>query len=150
MKTIFNKTAQGELIDRIKKLDKNSTAQWGKMNLYQMTKHCTIWDEWVLGKNSPTYKQAFLGWIFGKRVLKGMVKDDTPLKRNMPAGKIHTVKEKEGDIETQKKIWADLIADYEQYSNPGFVHDFFGKMSQEEIGILAYKHSDHNLRQFGA
>lgn len=150
MKTIFNITAQDELIDRIKTLDENNTAQWGKMNLYQMTKHCSIWDEWVLGKNNPTYTRTFLGRIFGKSVLKGMVKDDTVLKRNMPAGKAFTVKEEQGNIEAQKKIWTDLIADYEQYSNPDFVHDFFGKMTQEEIGIMAYKHSDHHLRQFGA
>ncbi len=142
--------AQDELIDRIKTLGEDSTRQWGKMNLYQMTKHCTIWDEWVLGKNNPTYKQTFLGWMFGGRVLKGMVKDDAPLKRNMPAGKIHTVKQKVGNLEAQKKIWADLIADYAQFSNSDFVHDFFGKMTREEIGILAYKHSDHHLRQFGA
>jgi len=142
--------AQNELIDRIKTLDENNTAQWGQMNLYQMTKHCSKWDEWVLGKHAPKYTQTFLGRVFGKKVLKGMVKDDAPIKKNMPAGKAHTIKEKEGNIDAQKKIWMNLIADYNQYSNPDFVHDFFGKMTQEEIGILAYKHSDHHLRQFGA
>jgi hypothetical protein len=38
---------------------------------------------------------------------------------------------------------------YANYSNPGFVHDFFGKMTDEQIGIFAYKHADHHLRQFG-
>ena len=59
MKTIFNKTSRNNLIDRINSLNENSTAQWGKINVCQMTKHCTIWDEWVLGKNNPTYKQGF-------------------------------------------------------------------------------------------
>jgi len=42
------------------------------------------------------------------------------------------------------------VADYAHFSNTGFIHDFFGKMTREEIGILAYKHLDHHLRQFGA
>lgn len=65
MKTIFDDSTRDKLIDRINSLDENSTAQWGKMNVYQMTKHCSIWDEWMLGKNNPAYKQGFLGkWRF--------------------------------------------------------------------------------------
>lgn len=71
------------------------------------------------------------------------------MSKNMPAGKGFTVKEKDGDVELQKAIWIDLIAAYEHYSNPDFVHDFFGKMTKEQIGILVYKHTDHHLRQFG-
>ena len=67
----------------------------------------------------------------------------------MPAG-MFAVKQREGHVATQKKIWIDLIADYADFSNSRFVHDFFGKMTREEIGILAYKHTDHHLRQFGA
>ena len=59
MKTIFDKTTRDELISRINSLHHTSTAQWGKMNVFQMTKHCTIWEEWILGTNKPVYKQEF-------------------------------------------------------------------------------------------
>ena len=72
------------------------------------------------------------------------------MKKNMPAGKGFTVKEKNGDLELQKKIWIERIAAYEQFSNPAFIHDFFGRMTVEQIGIFAYKHSDHHLSQFNA
>lgn len=78
-----------------------------------------------------------------------MIKDDRPLKKGMPSGAAFEVREKEGDIELTRQKWARLIADYAHYSNPGFIHDFFGKMTVEQIGILAYKHNDHHLRQFG-
>ncbi|WP_448634870.1 DUF1569 domain-containing protein [Pedobacter panaciterrae] len=42
----------------------------------------------------------------------------------------------------------NLIADFENFSNDKFIHDFFGKMTREQIGIFVYKHSDHHLRQF--
>ena len=45
MKTIFDKTTRDELINRINSLNENSNPQWGKMNVSQMVKHCTQWDE---------------------------------------------------------------------------------------------------------
>src|SRR5688572_2004522 len=104
MKSIFDKARRDELIDRINSLNGNSQPIWGKMNVYQMTKHCTIWDEWVFGKKNPVYKQEFLGKIFGKMALKSNTKDDKPLGKNMPAGKAFKVKEKEGDLNAQKAI----------------------------------------------
>ncbi|MGG7664366.1 DUF1569 domain-containing protein [Dyadobacter sp. BHUBP1] len=150
MKTIFDAATRDELIRRIQSLEKNNAAQWGKMNVYQMTKHCTIWDEWVLGVHQPKYKQQLIGWIFGRMALKTFVKDDRPIQKNAPSSRPFIVKELDGDLELQKKAWIRCIAAYEHFSNPGFIHDFFGRMTREEIGIFAYKHSDHHLRQFGA
>jgi hypothetical protein len=148
MKTIFNEPIRAEVINRINSLTNENTAQWGKMNLYQMLRHCTKWNDWILGTQPHVYKQEFLGLIFGKMALKGMVKDDSPMKKNMPAGAFK-IKEQAGDTQALKKIWASQIADYANFSNTAFIHDFFGKMTKEEIGILAYKHFDHHLRQFG-
>lgn len=150
MKSIFDEINRTELINRIKTVNKNSSGQWGKMNVYQMLKHCTIWEEWIQGKNKTTYKQELLGYIFGKWALKSMIKDESPFKRNVPTSAHFKVKEPDGDVESEKNKWISLVEGYEHYSNPGFVHDFFGKMTKEQIGILAYKHSDHHLRQFNA
>ena len=71
MKTLFDKETRQGLIARISALDENNTAQWGKMNIYQMIKHNSKWDEMLLGKT--VYKQSFLGRLFGKFALKGYV-----------------------------------------------------------------------------
>ncbi len=147
MKTIFDTATGQELIGRVNLLTKRHAAQWGEMNVYQMTKHCVIWNNWVLGKNQFSYTQGFLGWVFGKMALRGLVSNERPMKKNMPAGPF-AVKEKEGDVELQKNIWIEQIGEYQHYSNPDFIHDFFGKMKMDEIGILVYKHFDHHLRQF--
>jgi hypothetical protein len=148
MKTIFDENIREEVINRINSINENHSAQWGKMSVYQMLKHCTLWDEWVLGTNNPPYKQSLLGLIFGKMALKSSVKDDTPMKKNMPAGFL-AVKERNGNVEHQKQKWIERVHEYEHYSNPRFIHDFFGKMTKKEIGIFVYKHADHHLRQFG-
>lgn len=148
MKTIFDKATQDELIARINTFSESSTAQWGKMNAYQMLKHSTLWVEWVLADEK--HKQAFIGRLFGKMALKGLVKEDSPLRRNTPTLPELKVKETTGDIAAEKKKWIELIGELGHFSKPDFVHTFFGKMTRDEVGYLAYKHTDHHLRQFNS
>ena len=145
MKTIFDKATREELISRINMLNENSAAQWGKMNVYQMLKHCTLWDEWIAGKTN--HKRAFIGRIFGKMALKSVLKDDKPLGKNSPTIPAFVVNGS-GDVTAEKMKWITLIKAHENFSNPDFVHAFFGKMTKEQIGQMAYKHADHHLRQF--
>ncbi|MBK1896419.1 DUF1569 domain-containing protein [Chryseobacterium paridis] len=149
MKTIFENTTRQELIERINSLTENNKAEWGKMNIYQMTKHCTIWNDWVQGINKEGYKQEFMGKIFGKMALRSLVKGDKPMQKNIPAGNF-AIKETEDNLEQQKNIWMKQIAAYGNYSNPDFIHNFFGKMKRDDLGVFVYKHMDHHLRQFDA
>lgn len=147
MKTIFEKSVREEVIQRINSLNINSKAQWGKMNIYQMLKHCTLWEEMIHGDKK--YERVFIGRLFGKLALKSVLKDEMPLGRNSPTIPQLVIRES-GDVEHQKKEWIARIEKYENFSNPGFVHVFFGKMTEEQTGYMVYKHVDHHLRQFGA
>lgn len=149
MKTIFDKSTRTELIERVGKINESKKAEWGKMNVFQMLKHNTYWNGWILGKDDHTYKQAFPGKIFGKLALKKMIKDEKPLDKNIPTSAQFKVKEMDGSLESEKSKWILLIKGYENCNNPNFIHDFFGKMTKEQIGLLVYKHTDHHLRQFG-
>lgn len=149
MKTIFDKSSREQLIGRIKQVNQDNKAGWGKMNVFQMLKHNTYWNGWILGKSDHTYKQTFMGKIFGKIALRKMIKDEKPFDKNIPTSEQFKAKELDGDLETEKLKWISLVRDYENYYNPNFVHDFFGSMTKEQIGILVYKHTDHHLRQFG-
>jgi hypothetical protein len=141
MKTIFDRATQAEVIGRINTLDETRTARWGTMNVYQMLRHCTLWEAW---------KQALIGRVFGKMALRNMIKDDRPLKRNIPTTREFKILETHGDVAAEKRRWVALVEGYGEYANPDFIHDFFGRMTREQVGQLAYKHSDHHLRQFGA
>ena len=149
MRTIFDKGIRQQLIRRIEQINEDKKAEWGKMNLIQMLKHNTYWNRWLLGKDSHTYKQEFMGKIFGKLALKRMIKDEKPLDKNIPTSDQFKVEQSNGNIEFEKTQWISLINEYENYNNPNFKHDFFGKMTTDQIGILVYKHTDHHLRQFG-
>jgi hypothetical protein len=145
MKTIFDEATTGELIGRVDRLREESKAQWGKMSAYQMLKHCTLWEEMISGKNK--YKRMFLGPLLGKMVLNNLLKDDKPMGHNAPTVPGFSIAGS-GDFQTEKKKWIAMIKDHAVFSNANFVHPFFGKMTREQIGYLAYKHTDHHLRQF--
>jgi len=150
MKTIFDEGTRNELMARIQNIPEDAQAQWGKMNLYQMLMHCTTWEQWMQGVGNPIYKQEFIGKIFGKMGLRRMIRDEKPIDKGVPTSTQFKIKETSGDISQKKQEWIQLIQSYANYSNPTFIHDFFGKMTREQVGLLVYKHTDHHLRQFNS
>src|SRR5258708_14288348 len=148
MKSIFDKTTRDELIKRINTLNEGKIDQWGKMNVYQMIKHCRLWEEMM--QNKQNLKRVFIGKIFGRMALKTVLKDDKPLKRRTPTIPPLIIKEITGDTASEKAKWAANVEQYANFSNPNFVHVFFGKMTKKQIGQMVYKHIDHHLRQFNS
>lgn len=148
MKSVLDKTTRDELISRINTLNENSQPQWGKMNIYQMLRHCVVCEEMYLGRKQ--YKRTLMGRIFGKLALNNLLKNETPLQKNAPTSPFFKIKETNGNVLAERNKWAALMEEYAHFSNNDFVHWFFGKMTKEQVGHFAYKHTDHHLRQFNA
>ena len=148
MKSVFDITTRNELVERIKSLNPENSAQWGRMNVYQMVKHCTLHEDMVLGKLK--IKRVFIGRLMGGMLLKKVLKDDKPFGKNSPTSSLLKTLRESGDIEQQKKEWIDRLDQYATYTDPDFIHPFFGPMTKDQIGFFASKHVDHHLRQFGA
>lgn len=146
MRTILNKTTRDEVIRRINALNENNTALWGKMNVRQMVKHGAIWDKMALGKTQ--HKREFLGYLIGGMVKKFFFKSDKPMDKNVPAGDLAVKGPVSSNFEEDKKHWISLIEEYGQLSGHEMIHPFFGKLTQEQVGLFAFKHADHHLRQF--
>lgn len=148
MKSVLDPSARAEIISRIQNVSDGHTARWGKMNAFQMLKHCTICDDMLLGK--LPIKRVLIGRLIGPMLLKKILKDDRPFGKNSPTSPLLKTTADNGDTSLQKEEWIGRIRQYAGYDAPGFVHPFFGPMTREQIGIFAYKHADHHLRQFGA
>jgi hypothetical protein len=148
MKTIFDKATRNELIGRIATLNESSKAEWGKMNVYQMIRHCALYEEMMLGKKR--FKRVFLGYLFGKMALRSLIKDDAPLKKSTPTVPSLLEPLTSGDFAAEKSKWIALIEEYGSSVNNSIMHPFFGDINKEQIGSLVYKHADHHLRQFGS
>lgn len=147
MKSVFDPSTRQELVARINSLSPQSKAQWGKMDAFQMTKHCTLHEGMVFGK--IIIKRVFIGRLIGPMILKKVLKDDSPVAKNSPTSPLLKTVGQSGDIEQQKKEWINTLEQYAGYNTPVFIHPFFGPMTKEQIGRFVYKHTDHHLRQFG-
>jgi hypothetical protein len=145
VKNLFDPTARAELIARVHQLNEHSTPQWGEMTVYQMIKHCAKWEDMLLGKT--VYKQSFLGKLVGKFALKDILKDE-PLKHNLPTVPSFKMTGY-GDVSVAKKEWLDLLDQHNGRTPAGFMHPFFGMLTADQAGRMAYKHIDHHLTQFG-
>lgn len=148
MKTTLDKATRDDLIKRINTLNENSPAQWGKMNAYQMMKHLRYWEE--LANGTLPARRIFIGRIIGKLILKAVLKDEEPIRRNSPSAPETIIHDASGDFAAEKARFIELV-NYNA-ANPlnDIVHPFFGKMTHQQISQLAYKHIDHHLRQFNA
>ncbi len=112
-----------------------------------MVQHNILFEEMMLGKKQ--YGRVFIGRIFGKIALNDFIKDDSPVKRNMPTVKGFGVTEDTGNTPPNTARWAALVGEYGNTTQTFFLHPFFGKITKEQGGRLVYKHIDHHLRQFG-
>lgn len=148
MKSIFEQSTIDELTTRINSLNTSSKRQWGTMDVFEMVKHCTMCDDMYLG--NIKLKRSFFGRLLGPSVLKKLTKDTTPFGKGSPTSAAINTKGQSGDLEQQKKEWVKRLNAYAHFNNHNFVHTFFGAMNKDQVGVIAYKHSDHHLRQFGA
>lgn len=146
MRTILDTATREALIQRINMLNEKNTAMWGKMNVHQMIKHCTLWEEMALGKT--IYKREFLGLLIGRLVMKSFFKNDKPMDKNVPAGPLSVKGPVNSNFAEDKKQWIHLIEEYGRLNDHEMMHPFFGRLTQEQVGYFAFKHADHHLRQF--
>lgn len=148
MKSVFYKDTRDEVVSRINSLNEASKAQWGKMTVAQMVRHCTLCEEYYYGNISV--KRSFLGRLLGKIAIKSILKDDASgFRKNASTPLQFKVSEINLDLETEKANWKSFMEKYETFKNERFKHWFFGEMTKEQLGQFIYKHTDHHLRQFG-
>ena len=149
IKTMLDPNLRSEIIQRAQQLNVESKPLWGSMNVYQMVRHCRMFEAWVHGIGDWDYSMSRSTPEVAAAALAGITADNTPMMRVAPSAEMLIIPEIEGDFEEEKKLWINHLHQYANYKNDLFIHDFFGKMTPEQVGILAYKHSDHHLRQFG-
>lgn len=147
MQTFFDDTSRAQLAERLKEINAQTPAQWGRMDAAQMLAHCTATLQMPVGdlvvKRSPW---RFIGWMF-----KGMIHSDKPFSKGSPTAPEFLIRD-ERSFEAEKKRFVGAFEKLAQGPSTikCFNHPFFGKMTVHDWGCLVYKHLDHHLRQFGA
>ena len=118
------------------------------MSVSQMLLHCQKPLDVAEGKLE--LKRNIIGFLFGKMAKKSFLQNED-FKKNMPTDKGFIIKSSP-EFEKEKEVLCDQIARFGAMG-PTIIanskHPFFGEMTEEEWGVLQYKHLDHHLKQFG-
>ena len=146
MKTFFDPQVRIELMDRLLALEPGSAARWGTMDAARMLAHCTEAMKMPTGElQVKRGLPALIGWMF-----KRLAYDDRRFRRGAPTAREITITDPR-DFEQEK---AHFIVGFlkaaqgpAQITQP--IHPFFGKLTNDQWGVLLYKHLDHHFRQFG-
>jgi len=148
--TIFDPQKRAGLENRLKSLAADASPKWGLMNTQQMCCHLSDGFRMALGEKPTADTSNF----FFRTVLRPLVVHVLPFPKNVPTipelnqDKLGTpATDFESDRETLLGYVEKLCSCDEDFKfSP---HGKFGPMSRKEWGILAAKHIDHHLKQFG-
>jgi hypothetical protein len=148
MKTIFDESTHGELLERLGRLAPDTEKQWGKMSSSQMMEHAARALEMATGRVPLDQKfiGKAIGWIF-----KGGFLSESPMPKNAPTGPTLKIADEPHFEETRERL-KELITHFHglgESGTDGNVHGFFGPLTGKQWGETQYKHVDHHLRQFG-
>lgn len=147
MNTFFNTATYQTFVQRIGQLSATSKPLWGKMTVGQMLHHLNLALGCSIGKHALADESNFLS----RSIVKWSVLYVLPrFLTNLPTGKTITVSNPKVFEEEQISL-LNTLAQMQQQTQAGVngMHPLFGKLNGKEWGVLAYKHLDHHLRQFG-
>ena len=149
MKTIRNSADRQQLIDRLSKLSGRETPLWGKMTADQMMSHLVQAGELPFEASVPD-RSTFMG----RTIIKPLILYLLPMPKEVKISPEMNQQEKgrpPRGFDVDREL---LLSSIERIGtlptdHKCLDHPFFGKMSPKEWAVIAYKHIDHHLKQFG-
>ena len=149
MKTIRNEEHRTALCDRFEKLTGSETPAWGRMNVKQMVSHLVQTATLPFEETLPDKSN-----LLSQTLIKTLVLYVLPMPKEVKTSPEMDQQEKgrvPGDFHEDKRLVVESIEKLASLSasEPCKYHPFFGPMTPKHWGILAHKHMDHHLKQFG-
>jgi hypothetical protein len=147
-KSIYDPEHYDALLNRIHRLNPDSTPGWGKMDVGQMLAHCAEVQEVMNGKQLQ--KTPFLAKLF-RGVIKKAVLSTKVYGKNSQTHPQYMVVTKQDFDSSKNRFLGALNVAFSSTKEEVLEtkHALFGQMTVEEKGWASYKHHDHHLKQFG-
>ncbi|NNG17703.1 MAG: DUF1569 domain-containing protein [Gemmatimonadales bacterium] len=145
MLSLMNAADREAVTDRLHRLTPDAPNKWGRMTAHEAVCHMSDQLRVGLGDLTTSGQPGLVTRTLGKWIVLHL-----PLP--IPRGRIETVPEMQT---ARPATWgADLAACTELIRRVGGgqasgTHPAFGPTTPAEWGVLAYKHLDHHLQQFG-
>jgi hypothetical protein len=148
MRSVLIERDREALGRRLAELTPAASARWGSMTVDRMLAHLSQSARMALGELpvKARGKRAFQSFP-----LKHLILYVLPFPKGAPTAP-ELLAAPPATVEEERRALVDLLARLGRGPRAGIgpAHPLFGPLTREEWGALAYKHSDHHLRQFGA
>ena len=147
MKTMWDAASATDIRERVARLTPEHARRWGRMSVQQMVCHLSESLKMAIGELDVAPKRLPIRYT----PLKQLIVYVAPFPRNAPTAPELT-------IAATPRPWPDDVATLQQLidrfaARPADAawpaHPAFGRLSRRAWGVLAYRHIDHHLRQFG-
>ncbi len=148
MKTLNNATDRADLVRRLKTVAPDARGQFGTLTALRMITHLIDAARMAMGEvEGLGTGLPVLSWPPFKQLILYVLP--------IPKAKAKTAPQLLATSPTEMARDVDRLCELMgRFAKPdtkvGATHPAFGSMTRESWGILAYKHIDHHLRQFGA
>jgi hypothetical protein len=146
VKSLWQEPARREVLDRLTRLTPTQRPAWGRFTAPEMVAHLADALRMALGDlptaskrlplRHPPLKQFVIYWM--------------PFPKGAPTAR-ELVARRPGEWDAELAACRDLVERFgrETPARAWPDHPAFGRMSARQWGVIAYRHLDHHLRQFG-
>jgi hypothetical protein len=147
MSTLLDPRDYDGLIARIRSLEPDAPARWGRLTAPRMVAHLSDQIRQTLGEIEVPARRTPLSWPIVRTLMmfwlpwpRGRIKGSPEIFQTPPALW-------SDDLTALETLMARFVTDPGRDRWPG--HPYFGPMTREEWGRFSWRHFDHHLRQFG-
>jgi hypothetical protein len=146
MASAWDPAVRADLVRRAHNLTPAHTAKWGKFSVAGMMAHLNDATRMALGElDVPAKAPPFLRYAPVRYLLIHVL----PMPKSAPTAPALLVRTSSADLAQEQQAFAVLLEKLGGASALAPSHPAFGPMTRRDWGALAYKHTDHHLRQFG-
>ena len=147
MKSLHDGPTRAEIRSRLAHLQPDGRPRWGRMSASQMVCHLVTWMEMALGELPTRERRLFVRFPLIKQFVVYLM----PFPKGLPTARELQSREPDGALDVDRAALAAALDRFgaREATQPWPRHPAFGALSRRAWGVLAYRHTDHHLRQFG-
>ena len=144
-KSLLDPEVEREMLSRLDRLAPTAKGHWGRMSVTQMLRHIAGGIRMATGDLAIPRRNSALR----RFPIKQLIIFVLPFPHNAPTAPALVFKD-EVDFDAERETLRDLISSFAKRDIPNWPeHPAFGPLNREQWGVMAWKHLDHHLRQFG-
>ena len=147
MPTFWDAAERARFCDRVSRLEAATPARWGRFNAAQMVAHLNDAMRMTMGELAVAPKRGPLRYW----PIKNLIIYVLPFPKSAPTAPELLARGATADLAVEQAMFRTLVDQVaaKPAADRWPDHPAFGTMSHADWGVLAHRHTDHHLRQFG-